>query len=142
MQRLANTSPLLERRNKMLSPTIHQKAAQGVEGTGKKLPYFDRLQKAFGDHDLSHVRAYTGSQAVNAAKAIGAKAYATGNKIAFADANPDLHTTAHEVTHVIQQRKGVYLKDGLGQFNDSYEKHADAVADKIVQRQSTEKLLS
>lgn len=57
---------------------------------------------AFGQHDISHVQAYTGSQAAQASKAIGAEAYATVSKVAFANPNPSLHTVAHEAAHVIQ----------------------------------------
>ena len=55
---------------------------------------------------------------------------------------PDLHTAAHEAAHVIQQRKGVDLKSGLGRKGDRYERHADAVADKVVRGKSAETLLT
>ena len=54
----------------------------------------------------------------------------------------DLHTAAHEAAHVVQQRGGVQLKGGVGQAGDSYERHADAVADKVVAGESAEALLS
>src|SRR5690242_1810418 len=63
---------------------------------------------------------------------LGSTAYAKGNSIAFAGA-PDLHTAAHEAAHVVQQRGGVQLKGGVGEAGDSYERHADAVADRVVQ---------
>ena len=50
-----------------------------------------------------------GGDAAQAAGDLGAKAFATGNKVGFADA-PDLHTAAHEAAHVVQQRSGVSLK--------------------------------
>jgi Domain of unknown function (DUF4157) len=52
---------------------------------------------------------------------MGATAYATGDRIAFAGA-PDLHTTAHEAAHVVQQRAGVSLPGGVGQAGDAYER--------------------
>src|SRR5262249_54841070 len=58
--------------------------------------------------------------------------YATGRDVAFAGA-PDLHTAAHEAAHVVQQRGTVQLKGGIGEAGDSYERHADAVADRVVQ---------
>ena len=71
---------------------------------------------------------------------MGASAFATGDRVAFADA-PDLHTAAHEAAHVVQQRAGVQLKGGVGEVGDSYERHADAVADLVVQGKSAESLL-
>jgi hypothetical protein len=60
--------------------------------------------------------------------------------VAFAGA-PNLHTAAHEAAHVIQQRAGVQLKGGVGEVGDPYERHADAVADAVVQGKSSEALL-
>jgi cell wall-associated NlpC family hydrolase len=71
---------------------------------------------------------------------MGASAYATGNSVAFAK-TPDLHIAAHEAAHVVQQRGGVQLKGGVGTVGDPYERHADAVADLVVQGKSAEGLL-
>ena len=116
------------------------RAARGVEGSGGSLPYLETIQSAFGKHDLGAVQAHTGTEAAAAAGDIGARAYAMGSHIAFAGA-PDLHTAAHEAAHVIQQRAGVHLKDGVGRAGDEYEQHADAVADLVVQGRSAEALL-
>lgn len=124
------------------SSTIHSLAAAGVQGTGSKLPHYDKIQASFGQHDLSHVQAYTGSTAAAASRSIGAEAYASGSKIAFADSAPSVHTAAHEAAHVIQQQSGIQLKGGVGEVGDPYEQHADAVADAVVQGKSAENLLS
>ena len=55
---------------------------------------------------------------------------------------PDLRTAAHEAAHVVQQRGGVQLSAGVGKTGDVYERHADAVADRVVQGRSAEDLLS
>lgn len=68
---------------------------------------------------------------------MGAEAYATGDQIAFKGA-PDLHTAAHEAAHVVQQKHGVSLSGGVGKEGDSYEQHADRVADKVVRGESAE----
>jgi hypothetical protein len=60
--------------------------------------------------------------------------------VAFAD-TPDLHTAAHEAAHVVQQRSGVHLKAGVGEVGDSYERNADAVADRVVAGDSAQDLL-
>ena len=77
---------------------------------------------------------------MGASKQLGAKAFATGNKVAFAD-SPDLHTAAHEAAHVVQQRSGVSLKAIDGGAGDAHEQHADAVADAVVAGKSAEGLL-
>ena len=72
---------------------------------------------------------------------MGAQAYASGNHVVLGTAT-DLHTVAHEATHVVQQRGGVQLKGRVGEVADAYEQHADAVADAVVQGKSAEPLLA
>jgi hypothetical protein len=115
-------------------------ARQGTSGVGGQLPHHDRIQAAFGRHDISGVKAYAGGAASEASRALGAQAYAHGDAVAFAS-SPDLHTAAHEAAHVAQQRGGVQLAGGIDQPGDSYERHADAVADAVVAGSSAEPLL-
>jgi len=119
---------------------VRATAARGVAGGGGALPYLDVIQAAFGRHDVTGVRAHVGGAAGAAAEAIGAEAYATGDRVAFRG-GPTLHTAAHEAAHVVQQRAGVSLKGGVGAAGDAYERHADAVADLVVQGKSAEGLL-
>ncbi|MBE7452375.1 MAG: DUF4157 domain-containing protein [Kofleriaceae bacterium] len=121
-------------------PDVHALAAQGTAGGGGTLPFLDEIQRAFGHHDVSGVRAHVGGAAAEASAAMGARAYAAGDAVAFAEA-PDLHLAAHEAAHVVQQRSGVSLKGGVGQAGDAYEQHADAVADRVVRGESVESLL-
>ncbi len=122
--------------------SIHESAAAGVSEGGSALPHSERIRASFGPaHDVSHVRAHVGGAAAVASEAIGAEAYATGNHIAFREA-PDVHTAAHEAAHVIQQQQGVQLSGGVGQASDIYERHADAVADRVVAGQSAAELLT
>ena len=121
--------------------SVHRAAAAGVSGAGSALPYFDRIQAAFGGtHDLSQVRAHVGGEAAAASEHMGAEAYATGDHVAF-HGQPDLHTAAHEAAHVVQQRAGVQLTGGVGQAGDAYEQHADAVADAVTRGESAAALL-
>jgi len=115
-------------------------AADGVNGAGSALPHGDAIQASFGHHDISDVKAHVGGPAAEASSAMGAHAYATGNRVAFA-ASPDLHLAAHEAAHVVQQRGGVQLKGGVGQTGDAYEQHADAVAAMVVRGESAAELL-
>jgi|GEM_PF-1277825 len=115
-------------------------AASGLVGTASALPHAEAIQASFGRHDVGSVRAFSGPSATRAATALGAEAYATGDAIAFAG-RPSLHTAAHEAAHVVQQRAGVSLAGGVGAAGDVYERHADAVADRVVQGRSAEDLL-
>jgi Domain of unknown function (DUF4157)/Peptidase family M23 len=118
----------------------HAIAGDGVRGASSRLPFHDRLQRAFGRHDLGGVVAQIGGAARDASHAMDAAAYAYGDRVAFAEA-PDLHTAAHEAAHVVQQRAGVALPGGVGAAGDAHERHADAVADAVVRGASAEALL-
>ncbi len=123
------------------SEDLHQLASEGLSGGGGELPHGEAIQAAFGGHDVGGISAHVGGAAAGAASAMGATAYATGDHVAFA-AQPDLHTAAHEATHVVQQRAGVVqLKGGVGQVGDPYERHADQVADAVVAGRNAEPVL-
>jgi uncharacterized protein DUF4157 len=112
-----------------------------VATSASSLPHGDTIQRLFGRHDISAVQAHTGPDAAASAQAMGAQAYATGNHVVLGNGGSDLHTVAHEAAHVVQQRGGVQLKGGVGEVGDSYERHADEVADLVVQGKSAEALL-
>ena len=116
----------------------HDAAAKGVASPTTSLPFADQIQSSFGpSHDVSKINAHVGG---DSASAMGANAYASGNHVVF-DRSPDLHTAAHEAAHVVQQAQGVNLYGGVGEAGDSYERHADAVADRVVAGQSAADLL-
>ena len=119
---------------------IHASAQQGIATAGSPLPYAETIQRSFGRYDISGVLAHTGPEAAASARAMGAQAYATGNHVVLGGGT-DLHTVAHEAAHVVQQRGGVQLKGGVGEVGDAYERHADQVADAVVQGRSAEALL-
>ena len=119
---------------------VHAAAQHGTRGASEPLPHLDTIQRLFGRHDVTGVKAHTGDDAATGARAMGAQAFATGDHVAFAGA-PSLHTAAHEAAHVVQQRGGVQLKGGVGEAGDAYERHADQVADAVVQGTSAEGLL-
>ena len=112
----------------------------GASQSGHPLPYLDSIQRSFGHHDVSQVRAHTGSGAAAEARSMGAEAFARGADVTFARP-PSLHTAAHEAAHVIQQRAGVDISGGMGRQGDRYERHADEVADRVARGQSSELLL-
>lgn len=119
---------------------VQATADAGVASASSRLPHFDTIQRAFGKHDISQIQTQVGGPATAASAALGAQAYATGNRVAFAS-SPDLHTAAHEAAHTIQQRHGAVGFQGLGAADDEHEHHADAVADAVVAGQSAEPLL-
>jgi hypothetical protein len=122
------------------SNAVHETAQKGLGGGSGRLPHADVIQRSFGRHDVSGIRAHIGGPAAVAARSIGATAYAMGNSVAFGSA-PDIHTAAHEAAHVVQQRAGVSLLGGVGRQGDPYEQHAEAVAGQVVQGRSAEHLL-
>ena len=110
-------------------------AADGMSGSGSKLPHLDTIQASFGRHDVSHVQFHQGQRAQTANARLGSTAYASGGHV-VSGGTTDLHTMAHEAAHVVQQTAGVQLKGGFGEAGDVYEQHADAVADRVVQGKS------
>lgn len=119
---------------------VHDAAARGVASPASRLPFSDAIQRLFGRHDVSSIQAHTGPEAAASARDMGAAAYATGQHVVLGR-DADLHTVAHEAAHVVQQRGGVQLSDGVGRSGDAYEQHADEVADHVVAGRSAEHLL-
>lgn len=58
------------------------------------------------DADLSDVRVHAGAAARASAAQLGARAYTSGSHIVIGDGGTDRHTLAHELVHVMQQRRG------------------------------------
>jgi len=121
--------------------SIHGAAETGLSGAGGTLPHQAQIQRSFGGYDISQVTAHTDSAASRGAAMMGADAYATGNHVVLGQGGQSLRTVAHETAHVVQQRAGVSLSGGVGQKGDAHERHADAVADLVVQGKSAEGLL-
>jgi hypothetical protein len=120
---------------------LRRRAARGADTSGGPLPHLDTIQRSFGKHDISDVRAHRGADARRAADDLGADAYAYGDDVVFG-LSDDLYTAAHEAAHVVQQRAGVVDVDGgVGKAGDSYERHADAVADAVLGGRSAEPVL-
>jgi uncharacterized protein DUF4157 len=94
--------------------------------------------------DFSAVRVHTDPKAAESARRVGALAYTVGTDIVFAtgryapDTNAGRRLLAHELTHVVQQRRGP-AKSRLLQSAipindpaDGFERQADAVADGVA----------
>jgi hypothetical protein len=119
---------------------VHAAAARGAATPSAALPHLDLVQRAFGRHDVSGIRAHSGPEAQGAARDVGAAAYATGQDVVLGD-RADLFTVAHEAAHVVQQRGGIQLSGGVGAAGDAHERHADEVAALVVEGKSAEAAL-
>jgi len=135
VQKMAGASTMVSQSSEF------ETAAQGVSGAGGAFPFAAQIQESFGSHDIGGIRAHQGTEASQAASAIGAQAYAMGNNVAFQGAT-NLQTAAHEAAHVVQQRAGAQVSGGVGSVGDRWEQHADQVAAAVVAGQSAEGLLN
>jgi hypothetical protein len=88
--------------------------------------------------DFSDVRLHTGAAARASATEIGARAYTSGSHVVVGEGGTDRHTLAHELTHVIQQRKGPVAGTDHGNGlkisdpSDRFEREAEANATRAL----------
>jgi nucleoid-associated protein YgaU len=113
----------------MHMPELRPQRAFGeaTGGSPSRVPYRNEMEYAFGE-DFSGVDAYFGrSTAMNR---LNAHAATYGEQIAFGGFSPDKRLVAHELTHVVQQRRGggLQLKSQLSGIDDAAEREADSVA--------------
>lgn len=84
---------------RLLSGAEHEFAAVGRAGS---LPFRGRLERAFGE-SLAEVRVRVG--AADATASLGAGALTRGQTIVFGQDAPHQEAVAHEVAHVVQNRR-------------------------------------
>ncbi|MFD7713610.1 DUF4157 domain-containing protein [Streptomyces sp. NPDC059785] len=88
--------------------------------------------------DFSDVRLHTDTVAQRSAAEVGARAYTSGNHVVIGAGGGDQHTLAHELTHVIQQRKGPVAGTDHGNGvrisdpSDRFEREAEATAQRVM----------
>ena len=120
---------------------IHTIAQSGFRNSATAYPFQDQIQQAFGDkHDISGLSAYTGPAARSANAEFGSDAYHKGGNVAFGG-EPTLHDAAHEAAHYVQNVGTTQLAGGVGSPGDMYERHADQVADGVLQGKDVSGLL-
>ncbi len=92
-------------RLKQDAPAEDPAAAFGAatEGAGGEVPFREEMEALFGE-DFEAVQAFF-DQGGNLDE-LGADAAAVGDRIAFAEGNPDRELVAHELAHVLQARNG------------------------------------
>jgi hypothetical protein len=91
---------------------VFNESLASLDGLGHPLPEKVRtyFEPRFGA-DFGNVRVYADSNAAQTAKSINAKAFTKGTDIVFGenqyspDSSPGKNLLAHELTHVIQQKK-------------------------------------
>ncbi|WP_406504950.1 DUF4157 domain-containing protein [Streptomyces sp. NBC_00212] len=89
-------------------PAVQRSAVHDVLRTGGR-PMDDATRTDMETRlgaDFSDVRIHNDSAAKASAAEVGARAYTSGNHVVIGDGGGDKHTLAHELTHVIQQRRG------------------------------------
>lgn len=107
-------------------------AADLPTGSGE-VPHRAEMERAFGE-DFSSVRSSTGADL----SGLGAVGAAQGETVAFADASPSKELVAHELTHVVQERRAgggdVHraAASGVSDPSDAAEVEADAVAKTVA----------
>ncbi|EOD79642.1 hypothetical protein D515_01436 [Grimontia indica] len=121
----AANSPVLKK------PTVSTSATQPDGAIPQSLR--ERAEQTFGTA-LPDVNFYTGGTAQNYARQLEAKAFTAGNDVYFGSGfyRPDtpegLRLIGHELTHVVQQRRGLAFSKLQG-AGDTYEQEADRGGD-------------
>ncbi|MGQ4484600.1 DUF4157 domain-containing protein [Streptomyces sp. SAS_281] len=95
--------------------------------------------------DFSDVRIHTDAAAKASAAGVGARAYTSGHHVVIGDGGADKHTLAHELTHVIQQRRGPVAGTDNGSGlrvsdpSDRFEREAEANATRVMRGPAPER---
>ncbi|MFJ9427692.1 DUF4157 domain-containing protein [Streptomyces sp. NPDC101249] len=116
-------------------PEVHKLLRSG--GERLRNPVREDMESRFDD-DFSDVRLHTGAAAARSARALGARAYTSGNHVVIGDGGGDRHTLAHELTHVVQQRQGPVAGTDHGgglrisDPSDRFERAAEANARRVL----------
>lgn len=109
-----------------------------LHGSGRPLtaPLREEMEGRFGV-DFSAVRVHADSAASASAAELGARAYTVGDHVVVGDGNADKQTLAHELAHVLQQRRGPVAGTSHGDFRlsdpaDVDERAAEATARRVM----------
>lgn len=97
-----------------------------ARGPGGEVPFRGEMERSFGA-DFSRVRAVTGRQIQ--LLPLNARAATRGEEVVFGDERPDRSLVAHELTHVLQNRRaGGRTSGGVSRHGDAAEVEARAIA--------------
>ena len=100
---------------------------QATSGSPTQIPYRKEMEAAFGE-DFSDVKSYLGRGSY--LESLNAHAATSGERVAFAGSSPDKKQVAHELAHVVQQRRSgdPQVKSPLSQVDDASEQEAERVS--------------
>lgn len=152
LQRLAGNSSV----SSLLEDETEPSPVRDVVGSGAGAPLDHAtrtlMESQLGE-DFGDVRVHTGSRADESARSINAQAYTVGTDVVFRDGkyapetDSGMHTLAHELTHVVQQKAGpvdgspapggIRLSDPSDPFELAAERSAAAVMAPQLQAQAT-----
>lgn len=139
------TKPLVQRRatNQATPITAPPIVHDVLRSPGQTLDPAIRayMEPRFG-HDFSQVRVHTDARAAESAEAVNALAYTVGNDVVFGAGQYSVRTKegrsrmAHELTHVVQQKKRIQLPtEHLSvriKSDDVVEREADGTATSVI----------
>jgi hypothetical protein len=106
-------------------PTQTPKPASDGDSTDSRLPHRQEMEALFGE-SFADVSVDLGQK--EDLDALGANALTESRHIRFADAHPDRQLIAHELAHVVQNRRGSPAAAGFSARGDASEREADAAA--------------
>lgn len=121
-----------------------------LRGTGQPLPEAERKRfEHLFDTDLGHVRLHTDGEAAKSAEGIDAQAYTVGRDVVFGsekyapETSAGQHLLAHELTHVVQQRRSGAPSIAQASLEvsdpaDASEREADEAAERAEAGESVE----
>ena len=114
-----------------------------VDAPGQTLDHSTRsLMESRFNHDFSRVRIHADEQAAQSARAMGARAWTSGNQIAFGPGRFSPHTEsgrrllAHELAQVVQQQvpagSATHRPERIGIAGSAQEREADVAAEQFA----------
>ena len=145
----ARASPRVAHDFRRVSVYPSVEAVTAADGPGRPLDARTRatLEPHFGA-SFEGVRVHAGPAADRSAGAIDARAFTIGNDVVFAGGHDRPGTPAgqrllaHELSHVVQQRRSSASRPDRDQPNDAYERQADRAADRVTRGESARSLLA
>lgn len=119
---------------------IQRSALHGVlSAPGRPLDDHTRVDmESRLDADFSDVRVHDDADAHDLTTQFGARALTAGSHVVIGEDGDDPHTLAHELTHVVQQRRGPVAGTDTGHGyqvsdpSDRFEREAEAVATRAM----------
>ncbi|MEU1350897.1 DUF4157 domain-containing protein [Streptomyces sp. NPDC005775] len=135
-----HTAGCADQQNEEVTAAVQRSAVRDVlRAPGRSLDDATRtdMENRLGA-DFSGVRIHDDTTARASAAAVGARAYTSGDHIVIGQGGGDRHTLAHELTHVIQQRRGPVAGTDNGNGlkvsdpGDRFEREAEASATRAM----------